>query len=76
MYNVNHNQSHMTLYLTRYLVYRGHFCQYLISKDWRKLLQEWMNDGWNMDEGQYSKAAIPFQSNKILISYWKLLFHC
>ena len=72
MYNVNHNQSHMTLYLTRYLVYRGHFCPYLISK---KIIAR-MNDGWNMDEGQYSKAAIPFQSNKILISYWKLLFHC
>ena len=72
MYNVNHNQSRMTLYLTRL---RRSFLSASNIKGFKKIIAR-MNDGWNMDEGQYSKAAIPFQSNKILISYWKLLFHC
>ena len=65
MYNVNHNQSRMTLYLTRL---PRSFLSVSNIKGFKTIIAR-MNDGWNMDEGQYSKAAIPFQSNKILISY-------
>ena len=78
MYNVYRNQSRMTLYLTRYLVYRGHFCPYLISKDLRKLLQEWMMDGiWmkaNIQRPQFPFNLIKF--SYLIESYCSIVSNC